>query len=75
VPDHVSVVGFDNVPEAGLQHIALTTVEQRADLLAVAAAELVTARLDGAPAGGLHLMAPGPLVVRDSTAPPRAGDE
>jgi len=75
VPDHVSVVGFDNVPEAGLEHISLTTVEQRADLLAVAAAELVTARLEGASAGGLHLMAPGPLVVRGSTAPPRAGDQ
>jgi DNA-binding LacI/PurR family transcriptional regulator len=75
VPADVSVIGFDNIPEADQEHLALTTVEQRADLLAVATAEAVMARLDGGPAGGLHLLAPGPLVVRGSTARPRTESE
>ncbi len=68
VPDDVSIVGFDNVPEAGMPHLSLTTVEQRGDLLAFAVSELVMDRIEGAPAGGLRLLPPGPLVVRTSTA-------
>lgn len=71
VPAHVSVVGFDNVPEAAMPHLSLTTVEQRADLLAFAASALVMDRIQGAPAGGLRLLPPGPLIVRASTAAPK----
>lgn len=75
VPEDLSIVGFDNVPEASMPHLSLTTVEQRADLLALATAETVMARLSGTPAGGLHLQPPGPLVVRGSTGPPRTTSE
>ena len=71
VPQDVSVVGFDNVPEAALPHLDLTTVEQHADRLAFATSEVVRARLDGAPPRGLQLLPPGPLIVRSSTAPRR----
>lgn len=70
VPQDISIVGFDNVPEAGMPHLELTTVEQRADRLAHVVSETVMARLEGAAAGGLALQAPGQLVVRGSTAPP-----
>jgi DNA-binding LacI/PurR family transcriptional regulator len=69
VPADVSVVGFDNVPESAMDHLSLTTVEQRADLLARAVAEVLTSRLQGAPPRGLRLIPPGPLVVRHSTGP------
>lgn len=71
VPDDISVTGIDDIPEAALPHLSLTTTEQRPDRLARAAADLVIGRLEGAPAGGLVFTTPGPLVVRGSTAVPR----
>jgi DNA-binding LacI/PurR family transcriptional regulator len=72
IPEDVSIVGFDNVEEAGLPDIALTTIEQRADCLAVQVAETLLARIGGATPGGLRLLAPGPLIVRSTTGPPAA---
>ena len=57
--------------EEGEQRLGLggeQPVEQRGDLLAFAVSELVMDRIEGAPAGGLRLLPPGPLVVRTSTA-------
>ena len=71
VPEDVSVVGFDDVNEAALEHISLTTIEQRADRLAIAVAQTVLARISGADPGGLRLLAPEVLVIRSSTGPPR----
>ncbi len=71
VPEDISIVGFDNDAEAGMPHLALTTVEQRADLLAVATCDVTRSRLDGAASGGLHLQPPGPLILRSTTGPPR----
>ncbi len=71
VPDDMSVVGFDNVPAAALPHLALTTVEQRAEDLAAAVVAVLVARLSGEPPKGLQLMPPGRLVVRRSTMAPR----
>jgi DNA-binding LacI/PurR family transcriptional regulator len=71
VPDDISVVGFDNIPAAALPHLSLTTVEQRADILAAQVVEVLLGRLAGDPAAGLRLIPPGPLVVRGSTTRPR----
>jgi DNA-binding LacI/PurR family transcriptional regulator len=71
LPEDMSIVGFDNIPEAALPHISLTTVEQRIHTLVAATAETVMRRLDGAPPTGLRLLQPGPLVVRTSSGPPR----
>jgi DNA-binding LacI/PurR family transcriptional regulator len=71
VPQDVSVAGFDNIPEAGMPHMDITTVEQRPEDLAGALVDLLLLRLGGDPAAGLHLMPPGPLVVRSSSGPPR----
>jgi DNA-binding LacI/PurR family transcriptional regulator len=71
VPQDVSVVGFDNIPEAGMPHMDITTVEQRPEGLVSAVTDQILRRLGGEPAAGLHLMPPGPLVVRSSSGPPR----
>lgn len=70
VPDDVSVVGFDNVPEAAYYRPPLTTVEL--DFTAAGRAALRRLlRLIGVDAPG-PVDAPTPsLVVRASTAPPR----
>jgi len=71
VPQDISVVGFDNIPETAMPHLDITTIEQRAEDLVGVLVDLLLHRLGGEPAAGLHLVPPGPLVVRSSTGPPR----
>ena len=71
VPDDLSVTGLDDIPEASMPHLGLTTVQQRPDLLADAVVATLKARLEGAPPAGLQLLPPGPLIVRTSTGPAR----
>lgn len=70
VPDDISIVGFDDVPMAGLARIALTTVSQPRDELArlgiASVADRIAHRTGGAPRK--HLVSVD-LVVRRSTAP------
>src|SRR5690606_10151594 len=65
VPDDVSVVGFDGVPEAEEAVPALTTVQQPFDDIAELA---VAAILDGVPLNP-EWMQPLPLIVRGSSGP------
>jgi len=66
VPDELSVIGFDNIPDAALAVPPLTTVAQPMVEKGRRAAEMV---FRGGPPGGVRL--PVELVVRASTAPPR----
>jgi LacI family transcriptional regulator len=74
VPRDVSIVGFDDVPMAGLARIALTTVAQPRDELAklgiATIADRIEGRLGGPPRRSLVGVR---LVVRGSTAPPISG--
>ncbi|OBF09998.1 LacI family transcriptional regulator [Mycobacterium sp. ACS4331] len=65
VPDDVSVVGFDDIPEAAYLNPALTTVRQDFKAVGQRALELVIATLEGATAS-VPLLSP-ELIVRDST--------
>ena len=69
VPDDVSVVGFDDVPEAPYFSPALTTVRQDFAELGRRGVQLVLARLAGEPAD-VDQVEPH-LLVRCSTAAPR----
>ena len=72
VPEDMSVVGFDDVPIAGLARIALTTVAQPRDELARRGIETIIERIEGrrnAPATTTLLGVD--LVIRRSTASPR----
>jgi LacI family transcriptional regulator len=69
VPEDLSVVGFDNVPEAALASPPLTTVEQPIREMGRRAAELLIALIRGEAVGSGHIMLPTRLVVRRSTAP------
>ncbi|WP_251453659.1 LacI family DNA-binding transcriptional regulator [Microbacterium sp. Marseille-Q6648] len=70
VPDDLSVVGFDDVPEAARVSPGLTTVRQPMRRLGALAAEYVTGLLAGEQPPSLHVQLPTKLVVRGSTAPP-----
>jgi DNA-binding LacI/PurR family transcriptional regulator len=70
VPGEISVVGFDNVPEAAYLWPALTTVDQEFSLLGRRAVDLTLRALDGEADPSTQLIRPA-LVVRNSTAAPR----
>jgi DNA-binding LacI/PurR family transcriptional regulator len=70
VPGHVSVVGFDDIPQASAARPSLTTVEQPYRRIADRA---VAAILDGDMPQGAEVL-PVSLVVRDSTGPVPLGD-
>ncbi len=69
VPGAVSVVGFDDIPEAAFLHPPLTTVRQDFDAVAARALDLLDAAIRGETPSPVPLVAP-TLVVRASTAPP-----
>lgn len=71
VPDDVSVVGFDNVPEAANFWPPLTTVRQRFDRVGKSAMQALIAEIEGESPSGRALV-PTELVVRSSTAKPRS---
>lgn len=71
VPGDVSVVGFDDVPEAGFYIPPLTTVRQDFDELGRESVESLLALADGGSAIA-RTMTP-ELIVRSSTAPRRSG--
>jgi len=72
VPEEVSVVGFDDVPEAAYYWPGLTTVRQDFTELGTRAVELALRALKGEEEPALELVAP-ELVVRSSTGSGRAG--
>jgi DNA-binding LacI/PurR family transcriptional regulator len=67
VPDDISIVGFDDIPEAGYLNPALTTIRQDFQAIGRRAIDLVTATLDGSTID-VPLLPP-ELIIRDSTAP------
>jgi LacI family transcriptional regulator len=73
VPDDLSVVGFDNVPEAANSIPPLTTVAQPLQQMGAQAVRLLLTLLDG-DGKEEHLRFPASLVVRGSTAPRQTRD-
>ena len=69
VPGEVSVVGFDDVPEAAFVRPALTTVHQDFELVGRRAVEALLAQLGTGADAGAGVIAPD-LVIRSSTAAP-----
>lgn len=72
VPQHVSVVGFDNIPASAYLHPALTTVAHDARAWGQAATRAVFDLVEHGFGGDVELT-PAHLVVRHSTGQPRVG--
>ncbi|MGH2914728.1 MAG: LacI family DNA-binding transcriptional regulator [Solirubrobacteraceae bacterium] len=70
VPGEVSLVGFDDIPEAPYFTPPLTTVRQDFDELGSRSLRALLAMIDGAPLPAGPQVKPR-LIVRGSTAPPR----
>src|SRR5690606_21345146 len=71
VPEDVSVVGFDDIPEASLAVPQLTTVRQPMQAMGKAAMEMLLDLIKGIERD-THVRMSTELVVRGSTAPPPA---
>jgi LacI family transcriptional regulator len=69
VPEQLSVVGFDNVPDAALSVPPLTTVEQPIHEMGRRAIEMLINLIHGRDVDPIHLTLPTRLVVRQSTKP------
>ena len=72
VPEHVSVVGFDDIPAAQYFAPPLTTVRESFGALAAAGLELLMRRIEGKPGEGCPSSG-AVVVVRESTGPPPPG--
>ncbi|MEU8661611.1 LacI family DNA-binding transcriptional regulator [Actinoplanes philippinensis] len=72
IPADLSVVGFDDLPIAGMLDPAMTTVRQPLTEMAVAATELALALGRGETVSRIGIELATTLVVRDSTAGPAA---
>ena len=75
VPDDLSVVGFDNIPESALSDPPLTTVDQSIQELGFEAVRILVELIDHPgrrDAGSIHVTLPTELVVRRSTRTARA---
>ncbi|HEX7473409.1 MAG TPA: LacI family DNA-binding transcriptional regulator [Candidatus Limnocylindrales bacterium] len=70
VPRDLSIVGFNDIPLAGLLEPALTTVRVPQLEMGVVGAHLLINRLEGRPIDDVRVTLPTELVVRASTAAP-----
>lgn len=69
VPGDVSVVGFDDIPEAAVTNPPLTTVQQPFKDLGFRAVEHMLRKIDEPAIPPTHIKVPVSLVVRESTGP------
>lgn len=70
VPQDLSIVGFNDIPLAGLLEPALTTVRVPQLEMGVIGARLLIDHLEGKPIGDVRVTLPTSLVVRASSAAP-----
>jgi LacI family transcriptional regulator, galactose operon repressor len=71
VPEDLSIIGFDDLDEAGIVNPALTTIRQPLAEMGRMAISLLMRLLEDQPIETLHIELATRLVIRESTAPVR----
>jgi LacI family transcriptional regulator len=71
VPEDISLVGFDDIPQAALVHPALTTVRQPLEQMGRVATQMLLDLLKNPEQTIYRLELPTELVIRGSTAAPK----
>lgn len=69
IPEDVSVVGFDNIPQSALVYPALTTVQQPLEQMGRVATQVLLGILAEPQKSACRIELPTELVIRSSTAP------
>lgn len=72
IPEDVSLIGYDNVDFAGLDHIALTTVDQPRRQMGTLAIEMLVQRLEGERKRRRRVTVEPSLITRSTTGPASA---
>ena len=72
VPEDISVVGFDDIQAAAFQNPSLTTIRQPLRMMGSTAASILLRRIRGQATDPESISMHPELVIRESTAPPRA---
>jgi LacI family transcriptional regulator len=75
VPDDISVLGFDDIPQAALVRPALTTVQQPLEKMGRVAAQMLLDRLQNPARTIERIELPTRLIVRESCQAPRGSIE
>jgi LacI family transcriptional regulator len=70
IPEDLSVVGFDNIPEAAQTSPPLTTVDQSIQRMGFEAVRMLVSLIRGEAGTPLRVTLPTELVIRQSCAPP-----
>jgi DNA-binding LacI/PurR family transcriptional regulator len=73
VPRDISIVGYDNIFLAALRRLSLTTVNQPRGEMGRLAVRTLVQRIEGVRSTPVRYRLAPELIVRASTAPPRAG--
>ncbi|MCL4251661.1 MAG: LacI family transcriptional regulator [Anaerolineae bacterium] len=71
IPDDISLVGFDDIPQAAITHPKLTTVRQPLVQMGRTAVQLLLERLEHPDSPPGHITLTTELVIRASSKPPR----
>lgn len=71
VPDDISVIGFDDIPQASLVRPALTTINQPLEKMGRVATQLLLGMLEDPQKEAERIELPTQLVIRDSCKEPR----
>ncbi|MFN8529373.1 MAG: LacI family DNA-binding transcriptional regulator [Anaerolineae bacterium] len=69
IPDDISIIGFDDVPQASLVYPKLTTVRQPLEQMGQVAAEMLMARIKDRSRPPKRITLATQLILRDSCAP------
>jgi LacI family transcriptional regulator len=72
IPDDISVIGFDDIPQASLVRPALTTVQQPLEQMGRLATQMLLEILTNTDSKPHRIELPTQLMIRDSTAKPKS---
>jgi LacI family transcriptional regulator len=71
IPEDISIIGFDDIPQAGYIHPALTTVRQPLEQVGRLAVNLLFEILDHPEGPARPVMPDTELTIRDACRPPQ----
>jgi len=72
IPEDISIIGFDDIPQSSIIHPALTTVRQPLRNMGSVATQMLLDLLKNPLTPSRRIELPTGLVVRDSCQPPRS---